>query len=484
MSYPVESLEPKAVWKYFDKIRQIPHGSKNEAALGKAILEWAKERGHEGEMDAAGNVIVRIPATPGLENAPVLVLQGHLDMVCEKNTETEFDFENDPIVLRRDKEWIGAEGTTLGADNGIGVATGLAFMDVDVEHGPLELLMTVDEETGLNGAMSLQPDFVKGRMLFNLDSEEDGIFYVGCAGGRDATVTFPVTMTSPTHQKAFELNLKGLRGGHSGLDIIHNRGNAIRLVARALKALKREIDFELASLEGGDKHNAIAREARAIILIESADQEKLNAIVAAQLAGFRTEFASHEPELALTLAPLATPEKIFEQDSAKKILAAALAIPHGVQSMVRDLLGMVETSTNMARLRLEQGQIEVLCASRSSVAPALQGVIDQIEAVGEALGAETKVGEGYPGWMPNMDSKMLAKAKEIWLATHGEDAQFQVIHAGLECGIIGEKYPGMDMISLGPTIINPHSPGEMVSIPSVDRFFKFVLAFVGALART
>lgn len=483
MSYPVDTLEPKSVWNYFDKIRQIPHGSKNETALGKAILEWAQEAGHTGEMDAVGNVVVRIPATPGLESAPIVVLQGHLDMVCEKNTDTEFDFERDPIILQRDMNWIGAAGTTLGADNGIGLATGLAFMEIDLEHGPIELLMTVDEETGLHGAKSLKPDFVKGRMLFNLDSEEDGVFYVGCAGGKDSTVTLPIQTVSGTLEKAFELNLRGLRGGHSGLDIIHNRGNAIRLLARALRAVGKQVSFELASLEGGDKHNAIAREARATILLDSPDIAQLEIIVRRQLELFRSEFATHEPDLDLTISPVAVPSLVFAAQSQQKVLALALAIPHGVQSMVRDMDGMVETSSNMARVRLEGEDFTVLCSSRSSVAAALEGVVTQIEVVGEALGARVQVGEGYPGWMPNMESKMLAKAKEVWREIYGEDPAFQVIHAGLECGIIGERYPGMDMISLGPTIINPHSPGERVSIPSVERFFDFVKAFVSALAR-
>ncbi len=484
MSYPVDSLEPKALWKYFDKIRAIPHGSKDEQALGEAIQAWAKERGCESDTDETGNVVVKIAATPGLENAPTVVLQGHIDMVCEKNSDKDFDFEKDSIVLVRDGDWILADGTTLGADNGIGVATALAFMDVDdAPHGPLEVLMTVDEETGLGGALGLKPGFITGTMMFNMDSEEDGVFYVGCAGGRDTEIELPITKeTTPGGVTALNVEVKGLRGGHSGLDIIQNRGNAIRLVMRALKAVSREVNIGIADVFGGDKHNAIPREAKALITVPKGSEDKVKAILDTQYQGYREEFASAEADVALLTSAADMPKVIMSPKSMTQTFQLLLGLPHGVLAMVRGLDGLVETSSNMARVRVEEGAVTLLCSSRSPIASAVNGVADQIEAVGTAAGAKVETDEGYPGWKPNMESKMLAKAKEVWKTVHGEDAEFTVIHAGLECGIIGEKYPGMDMISLGPTIVNPHSPEERVSIPTVERFFTFTKAFLKSLA--
>ncbi|MCP4603558.1 MAG: aminoacyl-histidine dipeptidase [Proteobacteria bacterium] len=484
MSYPVESLEPKLLWKYFNKICQIPHGSKHEKALGEAVISWAHEKGCEAEMDQVGNVVVRIPATKGCENAPTVILQGHLDMVCEKNSDKEFDFTKDPIVILRDGDWIMADGTTLGADNGIGLATGLAFLEMpDAVHGPLELLCTVDEETGLVGAQELKPDFINGRMMFNLDAEEDGVFYVGCAGGSDVELKLPVETTSPpVEQVAYLIQIKGLRGGHSGLDINHNRGNAVRLLARALGALSKKVNFTLASIEGGDKHNAIPREATAVALVPKGDEEAFKLIMESQLAGFKDEFVSEEPEISLVFTPVDTPETVLDKDSRNRVMCLVLGLPHGVLAMVRGMDGMVETSTNMARARIEDGFLNVLNSTRSSIASAIDGVNAQIEAVGLAVGAEIHMDGGYPGWKPNMESKMLAIAKEVWKEVHGGEAEFTVIHAGLECCIIGEKFPEMDMISLGPTIVNPHSPGEKTSVSTVVRFFDFVQAFLVSLA--
>lgn len=485
MSYPVDSLEPKTLWKYFDEIRRIPHGSGNERALGEAILRWAREKGCDADVDKKGNVIVRVPATVGKENAKTVVLQGHIDMVCEKNSDKVFDFARDALTLVRDGDWIKADGTTLGADNGIGAATALAFLeDKSTNHGPLELLFTVEEEIGLFGASALEPNFVKGRMLFNLDSEEDGVFYVGCAGGRDSNLHLSIARVSaPPSHTSFVAEIKGLRGGHSGLDIIHNRGNAIRLLSRAIERARADADIHVASIEGGDKHNAIPREARAVIMVKQGSEEAVKGIFAAQLEGFRDEFAGGEPELRLTLTTCPDPAEVLAAASVERSLQLLLGLPHGVLAMVRGMEGMVETSSNLARVRTESSAFTVLCSSRSSVASALDGVVSQIRAIGRAAGAEVKNNDGYPGWKPNLESTMLAKAREAWRIMEGTDAKFQVIHAGLECGIISERYPGMDMISLGPTLQNPHSPDERVSISSVERFYKFVKAFLTALAQ-
>ncbi|MBU1699021.1 MAG: aminoacyl-histidine dipeptidase [Candidatus Eisenbacteria bacterium] len=483
MPTSVESLEPKAVWKYFARICQIPHGSGNEKALGEAIRSWVLDKGYECEIDAIGNILARIPGSKGLETAPTVVLQGHIDMVCEKNSDKEFDFKKDPITLVRDGDWITADGTTLGADNGIGVATALAFLDhPNAVHGPLELLMTVDEETGLTGARNLDSNFVKGRMLFNLDSEEDGIFYIGCAGGRDASITLPLKSGSTPAGQAYRLDLKGLRGGHSGMDIIHNRGNAIRLLARTIRTLTRMTDLSLAALHGGDKHNAIPREAMAVVVLPVGQEETLRNVIQEQLDGFRDEFASGDPDLSLTVSQDKAPAGVLTAGSRDAVLRLILGLPYGVLAMNRDIPGKVETSSNLARVRLEQDSLTILTASRSSIASAIDGVMDQIESVALANGATVDMDEGYPGWKPDLNSRMLARAKEVWRRVHHGDAAFEVVHAGLECGIIGERYPGMDMISLGPTIENPHSPDERLHIGSVQRFFDFVGEYIRALA--
>ncbi len=485
MATPVDSLVPKPLWDYFARICAVPHGSGNEKALGEAIVGWVRAKGFEADIDEVGNVVARIPATKGFEDAPIVVLQGHLDMVCEKNTDTEFDFEKDSIKLVRDGDWLTADGTTLGADNGIGVATGLALMDLpEVEHGPLEILMTVDEERGLVGAVNLKSDFVKGRLLFNLDSEEDGVFYVGCAGGRDATIELPLTRADlPAGSSAYLVEVKGLRGGHSGLDIIQNRGNAINLLVRSLRQVIEKVDLAIASLSGGDKHNAIPREATACVAFKSSDLSTVKDLLADELAAYRDEFARAEPDLEISISPIEKHDQILTTESRDKLLNLTLCLPHGVLAMSRDMKGMVETSSNLARVRTEADHYSILTSTRSSIASATDGVTAQIVAAGEAVGAKVKPTEGYPGWKPNMDSMMLASARKIWKEVHQSEARFEVIHAGLECGIIGEKYPGMDMISLGPTIQNPHSPDERINIPSVERFFDFVAAFLTSFAK-
>jgi len=406
-------------------------------------------------------------------------------MVCEKNSSKEFDFEKDAIELVRDGDWITADGTTLGADNGIGLAMGLALMEMpDAVHGPLEILCTVDEETGLNGANGLKPGFVDGKMLINLDSEEVGVFYVGCCGGRDTDFSLPLTTTKPNADyTTYKVVVKGLRGGHSGLDIAQNRGNAIRLLARALLAASRDTSLALSSITGGDKHNAIPREAEAVIQFAPADKDKISGIFDSYLEGFKTEFAAAEPELTMEMTETKAPAMVLLEDSGMKALSLCLAIPHGIVAMSRDMVGLVESSTNMARVRTEEKALTILTSSRSSVRSAVDGIIDQMVAVGELAGATVEPTDGYPGWQPNMESKLLALGKKAWTEKFGEEPTFTAIHAGLECGIIGEKYPGMDMISFGPTIENPHSPDERVSIPTVEKTFNFLESLLKTIAK-
>jgi dipeptidase D len=485
MSYSAENLEPKVVWKYFERIRRIPHGSRNEAALVEALLAWAEEAGCAAQRDATGNVLVRVAPSRGCEKAPVVVLQGHLDMVCEKNSDKVFDFEKETISFVRDGEWIKADGTTLGADNGIGVAIALSLMeDKTAHHGPLELLFTVDEETGLNGASGLEPGFVTGKLLVNLDAEEEGVLYVGCAGGRDTLTRLPISRgPTPAGHVAFRVGVRGLRGGHSGLDIVLNRGNAIRLVARTLLAAADAIQIRLAAIEGGDKHNAIPREAWAVVAVPADGAAAFERICAEQLVGFRTEFASAEPELALTAAREAkAPTDALDEVSTRAVARLLHALPHGVLAMSRDLPGLVETSSNVARVRTEADALTILASSRSSNASALDGVISQIRSIDALAGASVEPNKGYPGWQPNMESRLLATALETWTKEFGETPRITAIHAGLECGIIGEKFPGTDMLSFGPTIRWPHSPAECVSIATVGRVAQFTRALLKALA--
>ncbi len=485
MSYDVSTLSPGLVWRYFDRIRRIPRGSGNERGLAEAIVSWAAARGCEAEMDAVGNTVVRIPATSGCEGTPPLILQGHLDMVCEKLPDKVFDFEKDPIQLERKDDWITASGTTLGADNGIGLATALAFMEVeDVPHGPLEILATVEEETGLLGAQRVSPDFVKGRLLFNMDSEEDGIFYVGCAGGADVRITLPTRrIPAPNGQRAFLIRVKGLLGGHSGLDIIHNRANALVLLARLLTAVSKETTVTVSSVFGGDKHNAIPRDAEATILLAPDAEEAMRRCVAAVMTGLEDEFAEAEPEMAVTIESVPAPSGALDAESASRLLCLLAGFPNGVLSMMRNIPGMVETSNNIAKVRTDEGEVSLLLSARSSIKSAVDGVTGQIEAIAGLAAAKAEVISSYPGWKPDMGSRLLAKARRVWQETHGEEAEVHVVHAGLECGLLAERFGELDMISLGPTIESPHSPSERVSISSVARFFDFTRAFIASLAK-
>jgi dipeptidase D len=486
MSYLVESLEPKVFWKYFSKICRIPHGSGNEEVLGKAIVSWASAKGCETHIDEVGNVLVRIPATKGYDDAKEVVLQGHLDMVCEKNAATNFDFEKDPITLVREDDWIRADGTSLGADNGIGIATGLALLDMpDAVHGPIELLLTVDEESGLIGAQHVSSDLLRGRMLINLDSEKDGVFYIGCAGGRNAIIELPLGMTrGAKDDEGLCIRIKGLRGGHSGLDIISNRGNAIRLLARALHVIGKETELAMGSIAGGDKHNAIPREAFATVTVGCGKADIVRRVIEAQHTGFQEEFSDEEPDLALTVEPISPPDSVCNPITTRKVVSLLCGLPNGVISMDRHIQGVVETSTSVARVRVVSGdKLQVLSSSRSPIEAAIDGVMVTIESVAETVGASVEIEGEYPGWKPNMDSKLLARARRIWEEVHGEEALLQVVHAGLECGIIGEKFSDMDMISIGPTILNPHSPDEKVSISTVVRFFDFIQVFLASLVK-
>lgn len=480
---PLRELQPTPVWQNFARILAVPHGSGNEAALARALKAHAKSLGAQAHIDPAGNLLVRIPASAGFEHAPTVVVQGHLDMVCEKNTDTVFDFDNDPIQVQRDGDWLTAVGTTLGADNGIGVAMGLAILeDPDIIHGPIELLCTVEEETGLNGALALSPTLLKGRILLNLDSEDEGVFFVGCAGGRDTHLTCPLRVV-PAQLSSYQVAVSGLRGGHSGLDIAHNRANALKLLARALNALRREVSpCHLSHIEGGDKHNAIPREARAVVQLNPSDAPAAAACLARLGNDLLTEFRGADAGISLTIARTFNAQTMLEEESAHRLLHLISALPTGVLAMSREMPGLVETSTQLARIRTLARHAELLLSSRSACRFALEATVDQIDAIAALARAQSEAQTGYPGWRPDMSSFLVDLSRDTWRAVHGETPLFTAVHAGLECGILKEKYPGMEVISFGPTIQNPHSPDERVSIASVAAVYDFFKAFLHRLA--
>ncbi len=474
----IKGLEPKLFWEHFYNISQIPRCSKHEEKVREYVISFAKEKGLEYKEDAVGNIVIKKAATPGYEDKPIAVLQGHLDMVCEKNQGTEHDFSKDPITLVRDGDWMTADGTTLGADNGVAVAAALAIMEDDsIEHGPLEALFTIDEETGLTGATELDPTMLEGKILLNIDSEEEGALYIGCAGGKDTEGFMTIDWeAAPSGYTPVKVTVNGLKGGHSGLDIIEGRGNAVILGNRFLFNLNKNADFRLFNLEGGSKHNAIPREFFAQLMIKNEDMEKLENAALTYKKIYLNELGDIEPDLNITVEKLtATPDKVFTKSFTDNLMNLIYAIPHGVISMSRAVEGLVETSTNMAVIKMQDDELFILTSQRSSVMSARDDIADKVSAVLTLGGARAVQGNGYPAWQPNKDSALLKKCKDVHLKVVGKEAEVKAIHAGLECGIIGDKFEGMDMISFGPDILGAHSPEERVNIKSWERVWNFLL---------
>lgn len=483
MASSLNDLNPRLLWKHFAKILTIPHCSGNEKPLGDYVLSVAASLGLTGKRDKVGNVLVSKPATAGRQGAVGAILQGHLDMVCEKNSNTVHDFSKDPIKAEIRGEWVYAQGTTLGADNGIGLAAALAVMeDKSLVHGPLEFLFTVDEETGLTGANKIQKGFLAGKMLLNLDSEDEGTFTIGCAGGADSTLILPLERKKSASKNLYRLHVSGFRGGHSGIDINQGRGNAIKLLARVLDQAQAAAKFEVIGIEGGSKHNAIPREAVAVLACPPVQVRTMTTAVKKAFDKIKIEYKAVEPGAAYALEAADGKDFALTRDSQRALLDFLIALPHGVVAMHPEIAGLTETSTNLAIVRTHKNEFEVLCSTRSSVASALEATRDIIKSVCALAGAKAEFRNGYPGWMPNLDSPLLKKLKEIYRRTFGKEAEVVAIHAGLECGIIGEKFPGMDMISFGPTMKNPHSPEEHVNIGSVEKFWKFLTTAVDGLS--
>ena len=478
MANPIEGLKPEGVWKYFAEISKIPRGSKNEKQISAYVMQKAKEFGLEAKQDKFMTVIVRKPASPGFENRPMICLQGHLDMVCEKNKDKVHDFEKDPIELVRNGNIMMANGTTLGADNGVAVATNLAIMeDKSLVHGPIEFLFTIDEETGLTGAMNLKPGFVQSKTLMNLDSEEEGELYVGCSGGKNTTGIWKAAFeNAPGKTVCTVVRVKGLKGGHSGLEIDKGRGNSIKILNRVLLALS-DLGGRVANIEGGNKSNAIPREAEAIVYVPSAALNKAKKAIGVCQQTIHAELASVEPDLMIDIEVRKDVKKgkVIKKQLQALVLKTIAGLPHGVIKMSADIPGLVETSTNVAVIRTEKGKISLITSQRSSVASEISEVCQMVGYVFELGGAKVERNEGYPGWKPNLDSPILKTAKATYKSLYGKEPAVKAIHAGLECGIIGEKYPGMDMVSFGPTMQAVHSPDEKIYIDTVDKFYKFLL---------
>jgi dipeptidase D len=484
MSNPFADLKPKSLWDAFYGITQVPRPSKHEEAISAHVEAWAAENNFKVLKDPIGNLVIKVPATAGRENAAPVVIQGHLDMVCEKNKDTEHDFMNEPIHPRIEGEWVYATGTTLGADNGVGVAAGMAAAtDTDVVHGPLELLFTIDEETGLTGAKELDASMVSARTMLNLDAEEDGVVYVGCAGGADIHTWFKPEMSSANNSGTYSIEITGLRGGHSGLNIIENRGNAVKLLVRTvLAAQKAGLDIELVELTGGDKHNAIPRESEAIVCMNDKDAKAMQGVIDECVAGFGIELKGVDDRLKIEFGSSDRGGQVMVSADRDRLLRALDAIPHGVLAMSNDLEGLVETSNNLAAVKVEDGEYLILTSCRSSILPAIEDVLSTILSISDLAGFRSETQVGYPGWKPDMDSAVLEVVRKVYAGIWKKEPEVTAIHAGLECGLLGDKVEGMDMVSFGPQIEGAHSPEERLHIESTSRFWEALKQVLAALS--
>lgn len=476
----MKHLAPLGVWTNFHSLTQIPRPSGKKEEVSAFLANYGRSLGLETLTDEIGNVLIRKPASPGLENHPGVILQGHMDMVPQKNSDISFDFEKDPIqaYVEDNGEWVTAKGTTLGADNGIGVATAMAILaDKSVVHPPLEALFTVDEETGMYGAFDLKGGFLQGKTLINLDSETEGELYVGCAGGVDTTATFDYEPVSVEEGDiALSVSLKGCKGGHSGCDIHMQRANAIKLLFRFLKDAVANYEARLVSVAGGSLRNSIPREASCVITIPAESKDDLLDLVADYEDLFIREYDGVEDNISLTAEEVACPTTELPEDVQDFLIHAITLCPHGVYRMIPEMPDVVETSNNLAMITTDEKQIQAFCLTRSSVESRKEELQSVIESAFSLAGATVEFSGSYPGWKPNLHSHILEVMKQTYEQEFGTAPRVITIHAGLECGIIGRNYPGMDMISFGPTIEHPHSPDERVNIATVQKFYQFLLA--------
>ena len=470
----IKNLAPELVWNIFDQITKVPRPSKKEEKIRQWLVDFAKQHNIEYHLDATGNILMRKPATPGYEDHQTIVMQGHIDMVCEKNSDVDHDFENDPIETIIDGDWVKANGTTLGADNGVGVALSLAcLIDDSFQHGPLEALFTYDEETGLTGANAIEEGFMTGKVLINLDSETEGQIFIGCAGGMDTVGLFHYTPApAPKGLYYAKVKVSGLLGGHSGGDIHLQHANANKVLARFLTT---QPDAVLAAIHGGNLRNAIAREAEAVIGIPYSSKDNVVAELNQFAAIIEGEVGDIEKGMKLTIETVDTPETVIEKEVADRLIKALIVCPHGVQGMSRSMPGLVETSTNMASVKMiEPGVIKVETSQRSSVESEKRAIAQAVATTFSLAGAEVKQGSGYPGWKPNTNSPIMKVCADTYRDLYGKEPEILAIHAGLETGLFLTKYPYLDMVSIGPTMEGVHSPDERLYIPSVGTFYAYL----------
>ncbi len=480
MNQDVMNLEPKALWTNFEALNAVPRPSKKEEKVIAFLLDFAKEHGIEAFQDKIGNIIMKKPASAGMENRQTVVLQSHIDMVCQKNADTDFDFDTQGIQSFIDCEWVKAKGTTLGADNGIGVATMMTVLaDKSLVHGPIECLYTIDEETGMTGAFGLESGLLDATILLNLDTEDEGELTIGCAGGVDTTVTATYDQEElPAGYKSFRLSLRGLKGGHSGGEIHLGRGNANKLMNRLLWLTNKTYGLLVSEIEGGSLRNAIPRESFAVVSVLANKAADFKQHVAEMEAIFKSEYSKADPLVEIAVEEVNNPAQVMTAKFQEQLLNAIQACPNGVIRMSNDIEGLVETSTNLAQVNIKDGQFEVLTLQRSSVDTAKDDIARSVGAPFRLMGCKVVHEGSYPGWAPNPSSAVLKEMESLFEKQFGRAAVVNAVHAGLECGIIGEAYPGLDMVSFGPTIKNPHSPDEMVEIGTVTRFYDYLLAIL------
>ncbi len=481
----IKHQKTRQVLELFEKISAIPRCSKHEEKIGAFLLDWAEKNGLKAKKDKVGNVLILVPASSGYEKSPTVVVQGHMDMVCEKTADSPHDFAKDPIRFVFEGEWLKADHTTLGADNGIALSMAMVMaLDKSAAHPPLELLFTIDEETGLTGANALQGDFIEGKILLNVDSEDEGVFTVGCAGGRDTHISLAVRYEdAPEGFVMARVKDGSMTGGHSGVNINEERANAIRVLTRVLAQVRRQHDARLADISGGTAHNAIPRDAWADVFIPRDSFKAVEKVVAEMEQVCKNEFRKTDPGLKLSaeLQLETMGKRPLNTADSGRILDLLIALPHGVAAMSTEMKGLVETSNNEASVRIANSKLEIVTSQRSSVMSRLNALTWRIEAIARLAGADAVSGDGYPSWQPNLQSPLLARCKEVYRRLFGREPHVEAIHAGLECGIIGDKKEGMDMISFGPTLKNPHSPDEKIHVESIGKVWDFMVELLKSL---
>jgi len=478
MRYMIDGLEPEKLWHYFKEFSKIPRCSGNEKGAIDYITRFAQEHDLMFKKDKAGNLVVKKEAVDGFEGAPVVVLQAHVDMVCEKNENSSHDFSKDPLNLIVENGWVRAEETTLGADNGIGVAAMLSLLD-EYSGGKLECLFTVEEEIGLNGAFNLNQNMIQGRIMINLDTEKVNTIYIGCAGGRDSYINLPVQYIKPGYDmKSLKLSIKGLNGGHSGAEIHLGRANAIKLMGRLLYRMRKVVPFLISSITGGEKLNAIPRESTSVLILHRDALESTKEEAEKYFTFLKKEYIKQDPRCSLIVEEISLPEKAFDEQCTCRVISLLNSIPHGVLAMSKDIEGLVETSTNLASVRTGESSVQIKASHRSSIESGIEMVSDIHCALAWLSGARIWQNQGYSGWSPDPESWLLHETKQIIREVSGEEAEVMAIHAGLECGILKAKFKGMDVVSIGPTIEGAHSPNEKVNIESVKLLWDILLAIL------